>query len=232
MTKGIGVHGRELLLVGLGEQAAADVEASVAPMEALVSAVPDAPRAAAATASRLFDALVVSHGPGVSGLVRAVRGHGSPCRRAGLVLLTSAARRSEAEAFVGNGVNRVLIEEELRFRLAGELDRLFRVAPRLAVKAAVRVHVDSATFSRRFLCETVNLSATGMLLRASNSFPVDTAVRFELFPPAGGATILGEGRVVRATRQGREPYPGFGVHILDAEVRYRDWLEVHAARGD
>jgi hypothetical protein len=48
-------------------------------------------------------------------------------------------------------------------------------------------------------------------------------VRFELFLP-GAPPVFGEGRVVRQTAQGREPYPGIGVEFASFDRGSEDLL--------
>jgi len=150
-------------------------------------------------------------GAPTSGFLHAVRNPESPCRTSGLVLLTTEKWRREAESYVGRGANRVLAMEEVPEALPEVLRPLFQVAPRVAMRIPSRIEVIGQAFPRRVICETVNISTTGMLLRVPHSVPPPTELRFELFIPGLEHPIRGEIRVVRQSRQGREAYPGIAV---------------------
>ena len=65
----------------------------------------------AAVTSRRYDAIIVTLPLGDHPFVHfvaAVRSGDSPCKNAGLVVLTTADRLEEANAYVGGGVNRVV----------------------------------------------------------------------------------------------------------------------------
>lgn len=78
------------------------------------------------------------------------------------------------------------------------------------------------------MCQTENLSKTGMLVRTRAPLPVgtDVAVQF-LFPgdpavsrddlPGGYAFVEGRARVVRHTDPQREPVVGMGLHFMNLE---------------
>ncbi len=78
------------------------------------------------------------------------------------------------------------------------------------------------------MCQTENLSKSGMLVRTRAPLPVgtDVAVQF-LFPgdpavseadlPGGYAFVEGRARVVRHTDPQREPVVGMGLHFLNLE---------------
>lgn len=93
--------------------------------------------------------------------------------------------------------------------------------------------IDDGEMAR--MCQTENLSKSGMLVRTRAPLPVgtDVAVQF-LFPgdpavaeaelPGGYAFVEGRARVVRHTDPGRESVLGMGLHFLNLEEHGRRLL--------
>lgn len=182
-----------------------------------------------------YDALVVSHpleAAPTAGFLRAVRDPDSPCRASGLVLVAQERWRRDAEAYIGRGANRVLRLDQLPRELPATLQPLLRIPPRSPLRLPVRLEVAGHPLLRRTLCETVNVSMHGALLRVPHTVPPGTDVRFQLFLP-GAAPVFGEGRIVRQTAQGREPYPGIGVEFTGFDRGSKGLLEdrLSAPRG-
>jgi len=164
-----------------------------------------------------YDALVVSHpleSAPTAGFLRAVRQPESPCRASGLVLVAGERWQRDAEAYIGRGANRVLPVERVGQALCGILQPLLRVPPRAGLRLPVRLEAAGHAAVRRVICETVNLSMHGALLRVPHTLPIGTELRFELLLP-GAPPVPGTARVVRQTAQKREPYPGIGVEFTD-----------------
>ena len=225
--------GRKLLMVGFERATKGCVDESLAPLGHRLVTVGSGAAALRLTFRRRYDALLVSHpmaGAPTSGFLHAVRNPESPCRTSGLVLLTTEKWRREAESYVGRGANRVLAMEEVPEALPEVLRPLFQVAPRFAMRIPSRIEVIGQAFPRRVICETVNISTTGMLLRVPHSVPPPTELRFELFMPGLEHAIRGEIRVVRQTCQGREPYPGIAVTFCGFEGGGGELLALHLGK--
>jgi CheY-like chemotaxis protein len=208
--------GRKVLTVGFERALRGRMDESLAPLGHRLTTAGDGPKGLRLAARRRFDALLVSHpvaGAPTSRFLYAVRGPGSACRSSPLVLVTPERSRRDAEAYLGRGATRVMALEEVPQALPAVLGPLFTIAPRTNLHVPTRIEVVGQPFPRRFFCETVNLSSSGMLLRMPHSLPRATALRFELFLPGLARPLRGEGRVVRLTLQGREPFPGVAVEF-------------------
>lgn len=81
--------------------------------------------------------------------------------------------------------------------------------------AEIETSVDSAR-SRR-VCQTVNISASGMLLRTKRCLPPTFVLPFSLQLPFDSDPIHGRGEVVRHTDFTTEAVSGMGVRFLDFE---------------
>ncbi|HQT95345.1 MAG TPA: PilZ domain-containing protein [Thermoanaerobaculaceae bacterium] len=209
--------GRELLVVGCDGATRDRVRAGVAAAGHRVTDADDAAAAFRIAAGRHFDALLVSHplaGVPTRGFLKAVRDPDSPCHSSGLVLVAEEPARREAEAYLGRGANRVIAAERVEQAVAEVLRPLLRVPARAALRLPVRLQVLGGGLQRRVVCESVNLSRHGALLRAPHSLIEGTELRFELFLPEAPLPVCGEAVVVRRTAQGREPYPGIGVQFI------------------
>jgi CheY-like chemotaxis protein len=206
--------GRKLLMVGFERAVRGRVGESLAPFGHRLTTAGDGPKALRLASRRRFDALLVSHplaGAATSRFLHDVREPESACRTSPLVLVTPEKCRRDAETYLGRGATRVLAVEEVPQALPGVLEPLFLVAPRANLKVPVRIEVLGQQFPRRVFCETVNVSASGMLLRVPHTVHPTTFLRFELFLPGLAGPIRGEAQVVRMTVQRREPYPGIAV---------------------
>jgi len=204
---------RWVLPVGLESRTRGLVRQALAPIR-VVENDDDAARTLDLAARVRVDGLVVGFplaGVAIEEFLDAVRRLDSPCRRAGVVLIAPERFRGHAEDHISRGANRFVALEELEHGLRPAVERVVGVARRLATSVPVRVEVLATGFARRVFCQTVNLSASGMLLRAQHSYPAGTALRFELLLPGSVAPVRGSAHVVRAAVQRREPYPGLGV---------------------
>ncbi len=216
----------ELLLVGFEETMRGRVLEGVARFGHRVTEAEDGSSALRLAWRGRYDALVVSHplpSAPTARFLDAVRHPESPCRAAGLVLVAPERSQREAEAYIGHGANRVLALERVGQALSGTLQPLLRVPPRSALRLPVRLEVAGRAGLRRVLCETVNLSRNGALVRVPHSLPTGTELRFELFL-TGGRRVPGTARVVRQTTQRREPYPGLGLEFTELDRGAEDLL--------
>jgi hypothetical protein len=213
---GYPADGRNLLVVGCDAATRDRVRAGVAAAGHRVTVAGDATAAFRVAVGERFDALLVSHplaGAATGRFLQAVRGPDSPCRNSGLVLVAEERLRRDAEGYLGRGANRVLAVEQVEWAVVEVLRPLFRVSARAPLRLPVRLQALGSGLQRRVVCESVNLSAHGALLRTAHSLAAGTELRFELFLPEVPLPVCGEAIVVRRTVQGREPYPGIGVEF-------------------
>jgi CheY-like chemotaxis protein len=147
----------------------------------------------------------------------AVRKADCPSRNAAVVLLAGSDALEDAEVLVGYGANRVLAVDTPAHQIEKAIATLTGVAPRLALRAISRVKVEGSRGTKLVLCQTENISATGMLLRTDQEYPVGTEFAFELALPGVDKPIRGRAQVVRNTLQRRERIAGVGVRFSQFE---------------
>ena len=148
--------------------------------------------------------------------IAAVRGKDSPCRSAGVLLLAEPDALDDARRLLGRGVNRVVPAAGAAEVFEKAVSDLANVAPRCGMRTPVRMEVQLGDGRQRILCQTENLSATGMLLRGAQTYPVGATLAFELTLPDVGGSLSGEADVVRHTAP-KEGVYGFAVRFLSLE---------------
>lgn len=179
-----------------------------------------------------FDLLIV-HSPladmSLGEYLAAVRAADSASRRSSLLLLVAGEDTLAAQAFVGRGANRTLVLSESGDGLKAAVSELLEVAPRVGARIFARLEIQLAEGPSLAMCQTENVSATGMLIRTSVTYPIGSELDFEFALPSDASPIRGRAEVVRHTVVGREPVAGVGVRFLsfaaDGEKRFRDYLE-------
>jgi hypothetical protein len=163
-----------------------------------------------------YDALIVAYPTPDLPLERfldAVRRENSSCRHAAVVLLAAPGWGKQAEGFIGMGANRVLAHDAPPELLQQILPDLLNAAPRIPMRLLTRLEVPSGLGPSRVLCQTVNVSSSGMLVRLDEPYPVGTEVGFELVVPGENQPIRGRAEVVRHTVQRRDPVGGVAVRF-------------------
>ena len=211
---------RTVLPVGLEPATGTLVREALAPIKVAGVAYGGA-GALVCTSMLRYDGLVVAFpltDVSIASFLGAVRKPDSPCRTSGIVLVAPQQRCADAEGFVSHGANRVVALEELEEGLRLAVEQVVGAAPRCPAKIPVRLQILAAGFARRVFCQSSNVSSSGMLLRLHHSYPIGTELSFEMLLPAEATPLRGRALVVRASVQGREPYPGIGASFVSFEL--------------
>ncbi|MFI5166818.1 MAG: PilZ domain-containing protein [Thermoanaerobaculales bacterium] len=180
-----------------------------------------------------FDAIVVTYPlPDILAQVflDALRANDSPCRHSAVVVLAPPELRAEAEALVGRGANRVMELEDHLEHLPHVLLRLLEASPRFPIRAVSRLMIEVDNGMRLTLCQTENVSQSGMLIRTGPAYPVGTKVNFELALPGERKPVRGLGVVVRHTTPHWEKVTGVGVHFSSFEGDDKSRYEARLAQ--
>ena len=152
----------------------------------------------------------------------------APCRNAAVVLLAPEAFLGDAMEFIGLGANAVLPLAEAVELLPAKLRELIDAAPRYPLRVMSRIRGKVGLSGATTLCQTENISITGMLLRGDQHVPVGGEVHFELTLPGEGKSLRGTGQVVRHTFEKRERVSGLGIKFTsfegDGQVRLQTYL--------
>jgi hypothetical protein len=168
-------------------------------------------------------------------LLAAVRGGGSPCAGSQILLLPDEARLAEAALLVGHGADLVRAADRTGEVLSAIAAGLLHVAPRLASRRMVRLQARLGDGDGQSLCQTADLSISGMFVRTEARYPLGTMLTFELLLPGEREAVAGSAEVVRHVPGGPGLEEGIGLRYVDlrpgSEARLRGFLSRAAAPG-
>ncbi len=163
--------------------------------------------------------------------VAAVRSADSPCKNAGLVVLTTKDRLEEANAYVGGGVNRVVsIDDADGLRKA--IVEVIEVGARTPIRVMTLLTIGIGGRDCQIRTFTQNVSRSGMLLDTSNMLNVGQQFDFSFRSPAGGRMVTGRAEVIRHTQDDREQISGIGVQFLELDERSAEALDELFGAGE
>jgi len=112
------------------------------------------------------------------------------------------------------------------------LSAILQVAPRVNSRLMVRLSAKLHQGASKHLCQTQNLSRTGMCVATALIPPIGSEVTVELLLPNQPAPLMGEARVARHVLGARNSPAGMGLHFIsfktDGRARLDAFLE-HAA---
>lgn len=146
-----------------------------------------------------------------------VREERSPCKRSSLLVLHPAARSDEAGVYVGRGANRTIPLEASEGEIQENISSVLNVAPRKAARFMTRFQITLGGKNDMLLCQTENLSTTGMLIRTDRRYEKGTQIEFEFGVGEDPRPVRGVAEVVRQTLIGKEEVAGIGMRFLSFE---------------
>ncbi len=165
-------------------------------------------------------------------LLSAVRSRASASRHAGLVVVADPHRMEDARRLIGRGVNRVVDASRPATQAVRALAGLLQVAPRVPLKLPARILLRMGGRPLSVLCQTENVSATGMLVRGCTHCSPGTRVTFRIELPGEEEPLEGIAEITRKADPSREGLLGFGARFLVFEGggrdRFQAWLESRA----
>lgn len=164
----------------------------------------------------------------LANLLAAVRIPGAPCAGSQILLLADAPRLAEAERLVGDGADLALAADRPSEFLSEIAARLLHVAPRVSTRIMARLQARIGAGDRQDLCQTADLSATGMFVRTDERYPLGTSMSFQLLLPGEREAVAGTAEVVRHAAAGDGREEGIGLRFLElragGEARLRAFL--------
>lgn len=186
---------------------------------------------------RSFD-LVIAQCPlsGMSAgkLLECLRSGPSVTAAAPVVLLTREAYLPTIERISAEHRQGTTITTELSDGLRA-IARALELGDRALARLMVQIEliVESARFQR--LCQTHDVSSSGMLLCTRRLLPVGSVLPFSLELPEDSEPIHGRGEIVRHAEPEREPSPAMGVRFLglhgDGPARLESFISSARSRA-
>jgi len=122
-----------------------------------------------------------------------------------------------------------LDSEELQSGILELIGDTTRVARRLMLR--LEVQLGAGKLLR--MCQTDNISESGMLVRLQDSIPVDSEVRVAISLPSSADPVCVKAQIVRHTDPDRESVQGLGLRFIEFEGQGRTTLtEYLSLRGE
>jgi uncharacterized protein (TIGR02266 family) len=145
-----------------------------------------------------------------------------------LVALANGPAAEIAKALLGKGVNRVLDPAAGAAALVRAVVELVEAPPRVPVKSVIRFRVRTGKDEKIAMCQTEDISSTGVFVRTEMAAPQGAQVRFEVALPGLIEPIRGTAEIARQISGSMERPPGLGLRFLeldgDAADRLYNWL--------
>jgi uncharacterized protein (TIGR02266 family) len=161
---------------------------------------------------------------GFGDFVMAVTGIVSPSRPPQIVVLVSKADVAGVAGHVGHGVQ-VLpadLPDKLLERVAA---KFLRKAPRPATRIMVKMVVKLGVGKVLRMAQSVNISASGMLIRTHEHYPLGSEVALEFALPGARDPVHAEAQVVRHAIPDREGVKGMGLKFTGLAPEHKTRLE-------
>ena len=180
--------------------------------------------------------LIISHYPLqdllMQDLLEDLRNVTSLNRTVSVILLSHPTKLEEAHTFVGEGVNQVYSITTNPRSLYDDILRLLDVEPRVTHRVMAFLQNVTDSGLKDIVCQTENLSFSGMLLRSDEYYPVGSIVRFEFTLPVTRELIQGEAEVVRHTSVSREAFDGMALKFVKLERSERHKLKRYFGKDE
>ena len=182
-----------------------------------------------------FDVLLVGYDDAENALalLDSVRELESESRDSRALVFAAPAALASAKRALEGRVEQVLSSAGGSVELQEAVLELLRERVRLSTRVLARLTVRIAEGASRFVCQTRDLSRSGMLAITDSRYPVGAAVQFVLNFPDGAEELAGDAEVVRHAAPPRDPVTGLGLRFLrfrpGDELRLAAFLARHGA---
>ena len=147
-------------------------------------------------------------------LVRRVRSNPRTSESTAVLIVTARGMRAHVDACVEAGCSGFLFKPVSKTALCDRVQELLRVPVRRYVRTLVRLQVDARSTGRFLFGNSLNLSASGLLLQTEADLDVGEMLALRFFLPGDPEVICPRARVVRriATESGS---PAYGIAFDD-----------------
>ena len=158
-------------------------------------------------------------------VVRTIRSESSASNKASLLVLAKPGSEEEARAFIGRGVNKVMLSVDPPKFIALQVADLLDIPPRTTLRLTTRLLVELADGSEEALGAVVNMSADGLLLETDADLEPGQHVILSIDIDPEDEPVAGKAEVVRNADPDRDGVEGIGVRFLDFAGDSRKRLE-------
>lgn len=215
----------EVLLAGLDDHTALRVVRVLEPIGVRFQRAPWWSAVAGVATGNRFEIVIVDLPDDVAQLgsmVRQVRTSTSRSRQAALLVVCGRERLDEAAPLVGNGVNRVVVDDQIEDELPAAAAHLLDIAPRFRVDRTVRIVASGRDgITEDAVVTAENISTSGMLVTGLLDAAAGSTLDFEI--EGDDTPIRGRVRVVWTSPIGEGPERRVGARFeeLAPDDRWR-----------
>jgi DNA-binding NtrC family response regulator len=147
-----------------------------------------------------------------------------------VLLLADEERLEQLAQYVGEKLVRVVAADESPHELQKTASELLGVAPRLSTRHMVALEVELEGETVRRMCQSANISETGMLVLTSHLFPVGMKVSMEIMLSGEPRPLAGEAIIVRHAVSEVEGVRGLGIRFLEFSGNGSERLHAYLRR--
>ena len=178
---------------------------------------------------RRFDLILAGYpaaGLSLDRLLDQIRRPGSACSEAVLLVVTDPEKVKRLENLTDEHF-RVLSHTNARVVIKTIISKVLGIAPRMSARFMVKFKVELERGEALRVCQSENLSETGMRVRTSEVIPVGSRLSLQFSLPPAGKPLYAEAEVVR--HMDPREASGLGLKFQKLEggsaTRLRDYLE-------
>ncbi len=166
--------------------------------------------------------------PEIPDLMSAIRRELSASRRAAVLMTTNDESSTDARIALESGVNALVQWPSASHAIVDRLSGLLDISPRKDIRVVMNLSVVLDGRTKKSMCQSENVSISGILLKTSETLPIGTDLDLEFGLPSQGERVSIRARVVRITHSPRERVRGIGLRSLefrgDSEARLETYL--------
>lgn len=152
-----------------------------------------------------------------------------PARAPQIVVLVSKSDVAGVAGYLQKGVQ-VLPADLPGNVLEKAAAKFLRKAPRPATRIMVKMVVKLGVGHVLRMAQSVNISASGMLIRTNEHYPLGSEVSLEFSLPGVNEPIIAEAQVVRHAIPDREQITGMGLKFTDIGPEHKMRLEQYLSK--
>jgi hypothetical protein len=229
------IERKDVLAACLDEATTAKLDPAFSRVEFEVNEVAELRHATKLVQYVHFDLILIGfsvRGDELDTLLDAIRHPDSPNVTARVALLAAPEELPEATQRRERGSTKAIAASLGQLELQEAVINLLRARARLHMRVLTRLaaRLDGAA-ATQLLCQTHDLSRSGLLALTDSRFPIGASIEFALDLPDAGGRIHGEAEVVRHAQALRDGVDGLGLRFAsfaaDGERRLVTFLERH-----
>lgn len=199
-----------------------------------VNQAPNAESALLLTGNMAYSLIVVVHplrGTTIHDFLKRLRRRDSASADAPVLIIAAEERIEQLGPLVEEGRVSLICAGQPQTELQAEVSRLLGVLIRSAARLPVSFSVRIGDGSTDRLCQTQNISESGLLLRTSHLLPIGTTLDVEVPTPRTDPPLELRAEIVRHTALQVEGITGMGAKFIDISEEEQNRLRDYIASG-